>query len=369
MHTAHKIIASVIIIIVSGFVGWYFTRSDNSHAANTWWQPHNGQGLTWQWQLKTKGSTNAVDTSYNVDMYDIDLFDTPQATIDQLHSEGRIVTCYFSAGSIEYGSGRPDQAALEAISPSVIGNVLDDWDQEKWLNINNSDVRTIMAERIQTAKDKGCDAIEPDNVNAFEEDDDDPTEPPVQDEDGSVTGFNITYAQQLDYNRFLAQTAHTVAKTGDPSDIGISIALKNDIYQTADLVGPSTPGGLDYFDWALNEQCYEYTSSGYDECAYYDVFDAANKAVFGVEYSGSTDHFCPLANAKGRYWMKKRVNLSAWQKSCATVTTSLTPIYRLFNTVSGVHLYTRGEADRDKVLSKWSAFEFTDGRPAFYAQL
>jgi len=46
-----------------------------------------------------------------------------------------------------------------------------------------------------------------------------------------------------------------------------------------------------------------------------------------------------------------------------------TPIYRLYNTRTGVHLYTRGEADRDKILTKFPDFEFTDGVPAFYASL
>ncbi|MDD5396686.1 MAG: chitobiase/beta-hexosaminidase C-terminal domain-containing protein [Candidatus Moranbacteria bacterium] len=46
----------------------------------------------------------------------------------------------------------------------------------------------------------------------------------------------------------------------------------------------------------------------------------------------------------------------------------LTPIYRLYNRVTGMFLYTRGEADRDYVLNKWSDFEFTDGTPAFYAK-
>jgi glucose dehydrogenase len=49
--------------------------------------------------------------------------------------------------------------------------------------------------------------------------------------------------------------------------------------------------------------------------------------------------------------------------------TGLTPIYRIYNTRTGVHLYTRGEADRDKVLRTWPEFEFTDGAPAFWASL
>ena len=47
----------------------------------------------------------------------------------------------------------------------------------------------------------------------------------------------------------------------------------------------------------------------------------------------------------------------------------LTPIYRLYNTRTGMQLYTRGEADKNKILSKYPDFEFTDGAPAFYASL
>ncbi len=46
-----------------------------------------------------------------------------------------------------------------------------------------------------------------------------------------------------------------------------------------------------------------------------------------------------------------------------------TPIYRLYNKRTGMQLYTRGEADKNKILSKYSDYEFTDGVPAFYASL
>ena len=40
-------------------------------------------------------------------MYDIDLFDAPQEVIDQLNGDGRVVICYFSAGT--YEDWRPDK--------------------------------------------------------------------------------------------------------------------------------------------------------------------------------------------------------------------------------------------------------------------
>ena len=64
-----------------------------------WWRPL--PETTWQWQL-----TDEIDTSIDVAMYDVDLFDVPQAVVDSLHAEGRVVVCYFSAGSWE--RWRPD---------------------------------------------------------------------------------------------------------------------------------------------------------------------------------------------------------------------------------------------------------------------
>ncbi len=47
----------------------------------------------------------------------------------------------------------------------------------------------------------------------------------------------------------------------------------------------------------------------------------------------------------------------------------LTPIYRLYNRRTGAQLYTRGDVDKNKILAKFHDFEFTDGAPAFYASL
>lgn len=72
-------------------------------APSSWWMPKSSDQLTWQWQLQ-----DGIDTSLNVDMYDIDLFDTDEATIQLLQSQGKAVVCYFSAGS--YEGWRPDWA-------------------------------------------------------------------------------------------------------------------------------------------------------------------------------------------------------------------------------------------------------------------
>lgn len=236
-------------------------------AAHTIWQP--APGTTWQWQLD-----QPVDTSYHVQMYDVDLFETPQSTIDQLHADGRTVICYFSAGTVE--NWRPDASQFPAV---VVGRKDSGWAGENWLDVRQIGVLApIMTARLDLAVAKGCDGVEPDNLDAYT----------------NGSGFPLTAQDQLTYDQWLATEAHNRY---------LSVGLKNDIDQVPTLVGS--------FDWALNEQCYQY-----DECDAYQSFVTANKAVFGVEYTGDPAVFCPLANAAGYSWLKKHLELDAWVIAC-----------------------------------------------------
>ncbi len=227
------------------------------------WQPH--PGTSWQWQL-----SGTIDTSFDVAMYDIDLFDTPQATIDVLHAAGRRVICYFSAGSDE--NWRPDAASFPA---AAVGTALDGWPGERWLDTRATAVRDIMSARLDLAVTKHCDGVEPDNVDGYE----------------NGSGFPLTAATQLDYNRFLASEAHARA---------LSVGLKNDTDQEADLVAS--------FDWALDEQCFQY-----DECDTLAPFIAANKAVFEVEYGTQSlaTSVCNKADALDFDTLIKSMDLTA----------------------------------------------------------
>lgn len=231
------------------------------------WQP--APGTSWQWQL-----SGPIDISFDVQMYDIDLFDVPQEVMDQLHADGRVVICYFSAGSWE--AWRPD---ADQFPESVLGNPLEGWPGERWLDIRQMDVLgPIMGARMDLAVQKGCDGVEPDNVDGY----------------SNHSGFPLTYQDQINYNVWLATAAHSR---------GLSIGLKNDLDQIADL--------LPYFDWALNEQCFQFA-----ECETLLPFVQAGKAVFGVEYYGRLRTFCPRANAMDFDWLKKRLELDAWRRAC-----------------------------------------------------
>src|SRR3954467_4662988 len=89
---------------------------------------HPALRTSWQWQLSTVPHAPFLD----VDMYDIDVFDTPASTVAALHASkpGRRVTCYISAGSWE--SWRPDAGQFPR---SLLGKPLDHWPGERYLDI------------------------------------------------------------------------------------------------------------------------------------------------------------------------------------------------------------------------------------------
>ena len=232
-----------------------------------WWQPK--PGLTWQWQLK-----GHLNTSYDVAVYDIDLFDTPADAIQKLHDRGVKVICYFSAGTFE--NWRPD---AKQFPKKVIGKRLEDWPNEWWLDITKKDaLAPIMTARLDLARAKQCDAVEPDNVDGYAND----------------SGFQVSSAEQSRYNRWLADLAHTR---------GLAVGLKNDTDQIPDLINN--------FDFAVNEQCFEYK-----ECDKLLPFTEANKAVFGVEYKLKPEQFCAEAKRLRLSWLKMDLELAGGRIGC-----------------------------------------------------
>ena len=235
---------------------------------------------TWQWQLQPSAN-DEINTTYAVDAYDIDVFDTPAAVIEELHAQGRCVICYFSAGTFE--DFRPDAGEFEQ---AELGNTLEDFADERWLDIRSANVRRIMQARLDLAAERGCDCVEPDNVDAYAND----------------SGFALTPADQLEFNRFLADQAHAR---------GLCVGLKNDLDQIPQLVA--------YFDFSVNEQCHEY-----DECDALQPFIDAGKPVFNAEYAdqyvndaNQRAELCEAARAQGLHTLVLPLDLDdAFRFSC-----------------------------------------------------
>lgn len=201
---------------------------------DNWYRP--AVLTTWHWQLDGK-----INTHYPVDMYDIDLFNIDSTRIKELQSKGKKIICYFSAGSIE--NWRTDASQFNSRD---IGNPLDQWPGERWLDIRSPSVHAIIIKRLDLAANKGCDGVEPDNMDAY----------------SNNSGFDLSFSDQLFFNRLIAIEAH---------NRNLSIGLKNDLDQIKELVH--------YYDFAVNEQCFEYS-----ECEKLLPFINEGKAVFNAEY-------------------------------------------------------------------------------------
>jgi hypothetical protein len=203
------------------------------------------------WQIQYTGE---IDINLDVGVFNLDLLETSSSVIEALHQRGVFVMCYFSAGS--YEDWRPDSSRFPS---EVLGKEMEGWPGEKWLDIRRLDLLApIMEARLDLAARKGCDGVDPDNVNGYDND----------------TGFPLTYDDQITYNVFLARLAHSQ---------GLAIGLKNDLEQIPDL--------LPYFDWILNEECF------------------------------TRQEFCPQANQMGFNALHKNWELDAYRTDCQQYTT------------------------------------------------
>jgi hypothetical protein len=123
------------------------------------WQPLPGT----PWQIVLNSPVNAWKPLVPaLSIYDIDMFGNNALTIQQMHLQGIKVICYLSAGSWEIY--RPDAGLF---SPQDLGYDLSGWPGERWLNTDSKSVRDIMTNRIRLAAERGCDAVDPDNMDGF----------------------------------------------------------------------------------------------------------------------------------------------------------------------------------------------------------
>jgi len=94
-------------------------------------------------------------------IYEVDLFYTPEETIRKMNDLGQKVICYFSAATAE--NWRDDYSQFKK---QDLGKELPDWPGEKYLDIRRANVFDVIKKRIDLAAQKGCNAVEPDNVGS-----------------------------------------------------------------------------------------------------------------------------------------------------------------------------------------------------------
>ncbi len=218
----------------------------------------------WQWQLQGK-----FQLTQGADVDDIDGFEVDAGAVDTIHRHGGKAICYLDVGSWE--EYRPDASQFP---PAVLGKRYEGFPEERWLDIAHfRKFAPLMEKRIAMCAHKGFDAVEPDNINGWE----------------NKTGFPLTGAEQLRYNRWIAGQVHKR---------GMAVALKNDPKQARQLV--------DLYDFAIVEQCFQY-----EECGFYEPFVGAGKAVFEAEYELEPAEFCAQAEALDFSAIRKGLELFA----------------------------------------------------------
>jgi hypothetical protein len=261
----------------------------------------------WQYQLQAKpgvaDDTGGIDVDIceppadggscvTPEVFDIDLYvDTKvsgegnfvidTAAVDAIHAAGGHAICYVDAGDAE--TYRPDYLRFVAFDRRcdgcLIGNPFSQvFPDEFFLNLNNDQGQRDFILKVNRARVKKCagagfDAVEWDIIDTYED---------------PHSGFHISYRTQLKFNTRLANMAH---------ELGMSVAMKNDPSQIADL--------LPYFDFAIVEECFEYDFCTGNPSPGEIAFIDAGKAVFEVEYRLTRDTFCPEAADLGINSIKK----------------------------------------------------------------
>ncbi|KAF9765566.1 hypothetical protein IL306_002138 [Fusarium sp. DS 682] len=267
----------------------YFTpRGSTIPKRKSLWQPK--VGTPWQIILSEvvkipKGGVKSMTP--DVPIWDMDLFENSKSTITAMQKAGKKVICYFSAGSWE--NWRKDKGQFPE---KDLGKVMDGWPDERWVNISSPAVRAIMAQRIKLAVEKGCDAIDPDNMDGYSKQND--------------NGLSLTEEDTILYVQFLSAEA---------AKYNMVMGMKNG--------GDVTQEVLPFVAFCINESCIQYS-----ECDLYQPYIEAGKPVFNIEYpkgapkvkAKDQKKICSTSGAaegpQGFSKVIKKMNLDKWVLYC-----------------------------------------------------
>lgn len=224
--------------------------------------------------LRLHYQLGSTPTNYKgADWVVVDLFDSNASTVKKLQQAGKFVVCYFSAGTAE--NWRPD---YKSFPKKVVGKKMEDWDGEYWLDVRSPDVLAIHKKRLDRAVQMGCDGVDPDNVDGYQ----------------NNTGFSIKSADQVNFLKNLVKEAQARS---------LEIGLKN----ATDLASSLAK----YFDWIIVEECYKYK-----ECSKYNAFPKSNKPAFMIEYTKFSQKSCDDAKKNGYNLMFADLALKGPFKYC-----------------------------------------------------
>ncbi|KAF1955382.1 hypothetical protein CC80DRAFT_93229 [Byssothecium circinans] len=246
-----------------------------------WTPPLNS---TWQILLQNPilPPTPSSPLVPDVGIYDLDLFDTPASTIAALHALGKKVICYFSAGT--YEPGRPDSGQFQEAD---MGKAVEGWPGERWVRLGSEGVRGIVRARVRLAREKGCDGVDPDNVDGYQND----------------NGLGLTPQSSISFMSYLSNLT---------TPLNLTLGLKN----AGDIIATVLP----IVHFSVNEECVKE-----NECATFHQFIDAGKPVFHIEYpqdagkklrDSEVGKYCGGKGMQGFSTVMKKMELDGWVEYC-----------------------------------------------------
>ncbi len=229
-------------------------------------------GAAWDWQLSER-----VQVSPSASIFDTDPDNTNTRAIQRLNARGVYTICYVSVGTLE--NYRDD---LRAFPRAVVGRTYGDWPDERFLDIRQLDLLLpLMQARFQRCKEMGFAAIEPDNMDVYD----------------NESGFRLSRRDGVRYIKALADMAH---------GMGLGIGQKNVPEITAQLVG--------VMDFVITEDCF---ADGW--CGDVSAYIRAGKPVLAAEYTDTGVDWgaaCAFARANGYSMILKDRDLNAGMETC-----------------------------------------------------
>jgi uncharacterized repeat protein (TIGR01451 family) len=261
--------------------------------------------IGWDWQIGASGDSN-VTIPAGVTLLDLDGFNISANKITSLKAQGIYTVCYIDTGS--YEDGRPDSSLYPAYLKIFKDTQWNEWFLDvsdvfrpiqpagtqlinnQWVDASGKPLTglptagafaLLLEARFKMCADKGFDALEPDNLQNDEN-----------------AGGKVSLQQQLDFNGWVADTAHAY---------GLAAFQKNGPDK---VLGKDKTGKMmvEKFDGILNEECQQF-----GECGPLAEYVKRGKLALNTEYAGSLD--CTLSNSLVINSIMKDLNLTGGNMS------------------------------------------------------
>lgn len=268
------VIAGILFIALTIGLSVGLTVGGSKAALTPTWRP----AMESTWQIQLNGTVN--NPSLRAAVYEIDMFGTSDAQIENMNNVGRRVVCYFSGGTWE--SSRSDASQFPK---AALGNYLSGSTTERYVDTRNKNVQKIMKARMKMSAKKGCNGMDIGHIDSYK----------------SETGFPLTSSTAIKYLTSLAHDSHSI-------DLAIGFRNSHELVNTT----------ADLADFQVNENCVLY-----EECDFYQPFITAGKSVFHIEYmavGNETSSFlnwaCNANGTRGFSTLVKRVDLGSWALDC-----------------------------------------------------